>query len=290
MEETQTSWRVIEAQVDYWSGTTSDPKLGDEAYERVRDYVECDRLGSYDGTRASIQGYVGVSSGHTFAGQSESGTYIRFSSVDARDRWRDFCRSGLRTSRIDLCVTNQASLDVPSVAYSIRYGPRLPARVRGQSPRVEFFSKEDGGDTAYIGSPRSDRRGRVYDKGRESPSSYALGAWRWEVQLRHGPSHDIGFHLASRDTTEEWIMAYVRDWFDERGIYAPWTAAEGQEAFKTARVDTNDARRMQWLRTSVAPMVHRLMARYSNRELRAALGLQYQNSEGVRTRITEDRR
>lgn len=50
---------------------------------------------------------------------------------------------------------------------------------------------------------------------------------------------------------------------------------------------TTDARRLKWLKTSVAPMVERMKARYSMHELREALGLLYQTSEYTQTRVTK---
>jgi hypothetical protein len=275
MEAEQATWQVLESGVDYWSGTTDDYRKGDLAYERAREYVENDRLGDLSSAGQSISGYVGVASDHTFTGQSERGTFVRVSSVAARERWLDFISIGLRTTRLDVCVTCQSDRDVPSLAYAIRYGPRLPTRNRGKPAGVEFYSKEPSGDTAYIGSARSNLRGRVYDKSAESKGAYPPNCWRWEVQLRHEPSDHIGRHLAARDRHAEWIGTYVRDWYVDRGIFAPWSAEEPSTGLFLARVGTNDAGRLRWLKTSVAPMVERMKNRYTIRELRSALGLLY---------------
>ncbi len=286
MIPTDLSWRLLEAGVDYWSGTTDDKETGEWAYERARDYVECDRRGAFAGAGATVQGYTGVMSEHTFTGRSDSGTYVRFSSTDARDRWCDFSNRGLRASRIDVAVTLAASYDIPSLAHSIRYDPRLPASLRGVAPRLGFVSYETLGDTAYIGSAGSDRRGRIYDKNRESTGDYPVGSWRWEVQLRHKPAAAIGSHLSSRDKHPEWITAFVQQWFSDRGIYAPWTPTEAFTAPFSAGVASDDARRMQWLRTSVAPLVRKLSERYGVHELRKALGVLYDPNETIRTRLT----
>jgi hypothetical protein len=268
-------WALMEARVDYWSGTTEDRDIGQWAYERTRDYIENDRLGGYAHSGANIQGYAGVASDHSFAGQREDGTFVRFSSIDASDRWAEFVGAGLRTSRIDLCVTCRASRDVPDVAYSIRYDPGLPVRVRGQRPRLVLLSDSASGDTAYVGGPRSARRGRVYDKAREEPANYPVGAWRWEVQSRHQFGDAIAGHLATRERPTEWITTYVKDWFNDRGVEAPWRTEKRASLPKVPASTTTDATRLEWLKTSVRPMVERLKVRYTVRELRAALGLQY---------------
>jgi hypothetical protein len=279
-------WRLLEARIDYWSGTTEDHRIGDEAYERAREYVEGDRLGDMSGSGQSVQGYFGVASEHTFGGQSPSGTFVRISSSDAGARWFDFFSRGLRTSRIDLCCTLSAGRDVPNVAYSIRYDPRLPNRKRGRSPELALYSSNVSGDLVYVGSERSDGRGRVYDKARESKGAYQMGAWRWEVQSRHALGNNLATTLAARESAPEWISAFVRGWFLDRGINAPWQTEIDGRLPPLPAPQTTDAKRLAWLKTSVAPMVERMKCRYTLNELRGALGLLYRVSERTHTRIT----
>lgn len=279
-------WTLLNANVDYWSGTTSDESLGEWADERARDYIEGDRLGNLRGSGASIQGYSGIASQHMFTGRSGSGTYVWISSSCAGERWLEFCLAGLRTSRIDLCCTLQCGVDIPTVAYSIRYDRRLPNRLRGKPARVLLLSDSSGGDTAYIGGKGSDRRGRVYDKARESPKDYALGAWRWEVQSRHKPGAAVGRDLARRNGDAGWIVAYVKTWFDDRGIYAPWTPQEGPTRSIVPAAELDDVKSYRWLQTSVAPVIARLKNRYSMNELRRAVGLLYDPNERTHTRLS----
>lgn len=54
-----------------------------------------------------------------------------------------------------------------------------------------------------------------------------------------------------------------------------WTPTEAATLPPVNLEVSNDAKRLKWLKTSVAPMLERMKARYSIRELRTALGLQY---------------
>jgi hypothetical protein len=54
-------------------------------------------------------------------------------------------------------------------------------------------------------------------------------------------------------------------------------------------VEANDAGRIKYLKTSIAPMVARLLATHSKREVRRWLGLQYEVADTTRTRITKPR-
>jgi hypothetical protein len=279
-------WRLIEARVDYWSGTTAEEREGNDANDRARELVETERLGELRSSGQSIQGYAGVASDHVFTGQSERGTFIRLSSATADQYWLEFIGKGLRTSRIDCCVTLQASRDVRDVAYSIRYGDRLPTRGRGKPAQVGFHSTDTGGDTAYIGSPASDRRGRVYDKGRESPTTYALGAWRWEVQSRHVVGDHVGTTLSRRDDAPKWIAAFVYDYFVERGIPAPWTPGLDHPLDPVREEPSTDVGRYNYLKTSIRPMIEKLKARYSLHELREACGLLFDVNETTHTKTS----
>lgn len=57
----------------------------------------------------------------------------------------------------------------------------------------------------------------------------------------------------------------------------PWTPIGAATLPKMRTEATNDAKRMLWLKTSIAPMIQRLKGRYTVREIREVLGLQYEH-------------
>ena len=275
MAEEPPTWAVIESHVDYYAATTPDPKLGDWCYELARDIIEAERLGDFDGAGKSEQGYAGIASEHSFAGQRDDGTYVRFSSLGASYNWLQFRDAGMRTSRIDVCLTGTADRDVPSVAYSMRYGDRLPSRLRGRLPGRTFISSEDSGDTCYVGSAGSDQRGRVYDKTRESKGAYPVGTWRFEVQCRHAIGNALGRDLGRRERIDRGIESFVSAWYADRGIVLPIPRIGEGWRPKVVKQPTDDAARVAFLRHSIRPMLRRMTVWHSIRELREILGLQY---------------
>jgi DNA relaxase NicK len=271
----KSEWELLEARVDYYAATTSDPDLGDYCYELARDYIENDRYGDRIGIGRTEQNYVGVASDNAFAGRRDDGTYVRLSSTGASDRWRDFASAGLRTSRIDVCATAHCERDVADLAYTVRYGARLPARIRGRVPNRTLISSEDSGDTVYVGGTTADRRGRIYDKGRESSSTYRLGDWRWEVQSRHEPGQSVVLALLGQSSIEPWITTYVEDWFRDRGIPTPLQTPSPTWRDGSRRLEATDEGRIAYLRRCIAPMISRLLAKHDKRQLRQLLNLQY---------------
>jgi len=251
----------------------------DEVEERARDIIYAENHGRTDRTAKSEQGYHGVASDHAFCGRREDGVFVRFSSTSASGNWREFARKGLRASRIDIQCTACGPGDCPLLAYEIRYGKRLPTRNGGKPVKLEFYSREDGGDTLYIGSAKSDRRGRLYDKGRESLLAYPLGAWRYEVQHRHGFADRLSNALVGRVEVKPWIAAYTANYFESQGVAVTFGKTESSWRDTYRKEQTTFSRQFEYLGTSIAPMIDRLKAHYTVRQLREQLGLQYNRTE-----------
>lgn len=76
-------------------------------------------------------------------------------------------RGGLvKCTRIDLQCTSSSSFadDLPAIAEAIRSHPAGAFGGRGPRPKVTYFSSEDSQDTLYIGSRKSPRFWRFYNK------------------------------------------------------------------------------------------------------------------------------
>jgi hypothetical protein len=272
-------WTILQAAVDYWAGTTPDPELGGYVDERARQLIENDNLGVSERTGASEQGYSGVMSDHAFTGGRDDGHYIRLSASRACDDWRWFSSAGMRTSRIDLQVTAVGVGDSSNLARSIFHSRGLLEGREGRPIKMGLYATLDDGDTLYVGSPKSDRRGRLYDKGRESKGAYSLGTWRWEVQSRHGIAEAVAVDLLGSRSPRTWIGDYVATWFSDRGVPIAWDYVDGVQRDTYKREETTDEQKMSYLRASIAPMVATLLLRHSKRELRQVLRLQYDPGE-----------
>jgi hypothetical protein len=200
---------------------------------------------------------------HLFYGQNaKQGSYLRVSShvaADVLERVRAFREWYFNCTRHDLQVTLQLP-EPPGAEYfrDLTRGSRdAAANLRGRKTRpwhVTLRDEDGRGDTVYVGLPKSDVRGTVYDKHKESLESGTL----WPEDCEYVPGYTAG---------------YVSAWFEARGVLLPVDVAAIQEVRAAPRT-TDVARQCKWLRDGVAPTVRRLLLSGVPRdELMVYLGL-----------------
>jgi DNA relaxase NicK len=268
-------WKVTDVGIDWYAGTTTDPKTGRDVIEQAERIIEGQLFGDTSNAHEREQGYFGLRSPSAFVGERDDSVYLRLSGSEARTYWADFAAMGLRASRADVQVTARASEDIRSYVEKLRDDDRNGGSPVANRRRVRYFSDSSGGDTLYVGSPRSDRLARIYDKARESPNAYPIGSWRWEVQYRHKSAQAVSRDLLGRETHEDFELELVADYFRGVGLPAPWPVTMGATQPVIGRHTTTNAARVKWLRRCVAPMIERLKAEYSVELLRKELGLNY---------------
>lgn len=134
----------------------------------------------------------------------------------------------------------------------------------GRPYKVRLIDGYGAGDTAYIGTRgKRSKFLRCYDKYMESDQhpSY-LNAWRFEAELTDNHAAYAYGTLLDQSFQYEAIVAMVRAYWVERGIYLP--SIEGcqhYQASKFMRDLSSDARRMKWLEEQVRPSIDKMLAR-----------------------------
>lgn len=167
----------------------------------------------------------------------------------AMDLWQDIRPVRSKITRIDLQVTVDTD----------KADPNLLERYEGQIAQVDrvgstYWRKSRGGKTLYCGSRNSDHFGRIYDKGAQ------LGApadrlWRYEVQSNGKVAPALANLLAAEtsDDLASFITRYVHSWFCLRGVTPPFLPGGKAPLMSVGSEVTTVERKIEWLRSQVAP-------------------------------------
>lgn len=179
----------------------------------------------------------------------------------------------VKVTRIDLQVTWKDPQYGTDWARRIYEGGADHDAYRGRSTKRTLVTTLRGGSTVYIGSRRSNGFGRCYDKAMESGERQYTGCWRWEVECKGELAGYVARSLYLAKNRAEFVAAYVRSWFTERGGYCPWSTEAIPTRPPPVPVVTDIDRRLSWLQKQVSPSVEWLIEKGELGRLLSALGL-----------------
>lgn len=207
-------------------------------------------------------GYYGVSSGNCFVGQRDADSMQQFTGYHA-DRFFDkLYRSDAHISRIDLQVTvktveRHANVAQEAYAAATIDNDSIPTARRR---KLSLIVGSDGGDTAYIGSPTSDQRGRIYNKEIQSERPEYTRCWRYETVYRNAyATQASGRVYAAGSSHSRLCTLMVAAWFAQRGVAVNWFFSgilEPQPLIKTKPTDIEA--KLRWIETQVLPTIRYL--------------------------------
>ncbi len=217
-------------------------------------------------------GYSGLSSGGCSVGRRDDGVIVRLSSGACTNRWAPIARAAHRIPRIDLQVTVQwdsepHGLGKRHLSEAVAHRPKMV-----RPPSLREVAEYSGGYTLYLGSRSSDQMGRIYDKGRHEPDRWPPGAWRYEIEYKSSLATTAAGQLLEQRDREGSIQTTVDEWFRRRGVVPIYKRGESAGLYPTFP-KRSDATRLEWLRTSVAPVIRSLGRRIPPEQIYEALGL-----------------
>jgi DNA relaxase NicK len=221
----------------------------------------------------STHGYRGWVSGQIQIGERHDGLYFRASGEAAEHVWKEATELGYRASRIDLATTVTYDRKRPDVAREAYASVNSASNRGGRPPSGGLYLNAAGGSTCYVGSRSSEKYGRIYDKDAESGSADYRNSWRYELELKGDTAANTAKMLASKSDYRRLICVAVVGFFQTRGIRCDWSTVAGEELSASPARLSDDASRLEWLSSSVAPAVRQLSSRIGLRELLGALGL-----------------
>lgn len=167
---------------------------------------------------------------------------------------------GCRTSRLDLAVDVHVPTDFDiETFYTELCAKRYKSRMKDYS-----ITKSKTGSTVYVGSWKSDRLLRLYDKGAEQGEQPR----RWlraEVKMKGARAHEVARQLVRGNDTVFFASRIVSGcirWTDTEldRFWKQWTSEEGL-TISTPRPERNTS---SWLLSVVPPLVAREMEKDEN--------------------------
>lgn len=258
---------VVYAGCDWLSLTTGDNDDAQTAYAKARALALEQETEGNRVTPWASHGYKGFGAPHIRCGQRDGDVLVELSGTVARKYWRDFYPLAKNVSRIDTCVDVTHDPPRGDLAYDAWKAPGVALRPGRPPIEKRIIMGTGGGQTCYVGSPRSERMGRLYDKSAESPGDYPAGTWRYECQERGPVGRLVASGLYGSDDVPRAVTAHVFNFFRVRGVN-PWFLADGPALPGQIGHPRSDMSRwLGWLRTQVRPGVRR----WDNRATRTAI-------------------
>lgn len=272
----------LSAGIDWLTVTSQDDDIGHK-WQGIyhRDKLDAQKLGKVLREKDfRLMGYTGKSfDGGVKVGYSPRLGWIAICSGGTANSWRMFVGSDVNVTRIDLAITVNLGLEIKDV-------PRMYWEcIQEEEKKKRTYSiieNSKGGQTLYVGSRKSSRMGRVYDKGAESGSSPPGFKYRYEVEVKKPLSGQIVSALSAVSNVEaDVIQRTVYHFFNDRGVPPLFREAGDRVKLETVvRVSTLD-RKLQWIRSQVRPSVQELIVAGRSEELFSALGINTQDMFSV---------
>lgn len=129
-------------------------------------------------------GYEGFSVGHVFYGERYDGCLFQLTSHVAASHWRRAYENSCNVTRLDIQATVRTTEDPYDVIRRhYKEMQKRNSKLR-KPPKLRIVCDDPNAVTVYSGSPKSDARGCIYDKGRQSKEKAFENCARYEVRLR----------------------------------------------------------------------------------------------------------
>jgi len=172
----------------------------------------------------------------------------------------DWCLTqGAKVTRIDLAIDVFAQeIDIRALASA----PRVAA-FPGSAKKWRLWEGDDGGCTAYIGSRKSDKFLRVYDKAAEQKRK-DVNWTRFELELKGDAAKAAAFQMGSLTDAERpvFVKGLMRALFNpDDELYQSIMDAEA--VILTTVKDTSD-KTLEWLLNTVCKSIANTMHRRSD--------------------------
>lgn len=226
--------------------------------------------------RWAWQGYVGWSVGQLSIGERLDGSILRASGECAQAYLEAGFPIGHNVSRLDLCMDIWSDMP-PDTLITLHNIETLDYRagVNHRPYKVAVVNSYGDGDTLYIGSRSSEQYIRIYNKEKESSTDERYkGCTRYEVEFKderaaalvHRDGIRRGGGRSIADAVSSVLLGRGIDITGYLDVFTPVDTI-------APRVVTSDERKLDWLRTQVAPTVKHLLTVYDRETILRALGL-----------------
>jgi hypothetical protein len=273
------TWEIVDAGIDYLSFVS---RIDEAAAElrtvglRITDFHR-EQGGMIRPWR--WQGYVGEGGDGVATGWRLDSSIVVLQGSNAHLYASELKNVVGRARRLDVQATYCSTEPTGATAEYV-YQNRMFMRDRmGRHLQQRLIQASDGGQTVYLGATSSQKMLRLYRKDIQSPTEYPRYSWRWEVQLRDVAAAATWLRHSDDLVQRPFAPAFVAAMFTAAGSPVPWPYTPRVAIEHLPQRKWDRERCMEWLRSSVAPAVERLLAYYDIEEVKDALGLAVMNPQ-----------
>lgn len=265
--------KQMEAGCDWISVTAVSPGGKSALHRAASEAIESEVSEGADVTPWRWRDYEGWRTEHAAWGERSDSFYCQLGSGRAWRDWRKVLVPGCRVTRLDVQVTVSG---VPLYADLARQQFDELEQRSGSLDRSRTYSwycTRPTGSTLYVGSPRSDTRLRLYDKGAEQPERYPAGSWRYESQTRGSVARLLASALAGDDGDPIACDVAVYQHYCARRLRPVFRPSGSGVLGHPKSPERSDERTLRWLRTQVRAALSKLDAHGRRGDALSALGI-----------------
>ena len=264
---------VLECSVDWLTATVSEGSERRRVQLAVEDWAIDRSTEGYRMDRWAWNGYIGSFTDGISFGKRDDGLCVRLSGSMAQRHWATLATWATNISRFDIQST-LLSAEVRDEHASHGFALlSLDPRVTAGIITTKLVEATPSGSTLYVGSRRSNRMFRLYDKTSESSGEYPDRSWRYEIEYKGDRAKRVaGAILADRHETQA-IFDCIQSAYGGFGLEVP--ADRPAWAWRDAGVAhvTDDQRRLEWLGRCIRPCVSKLTEAFGTDTVLAHLGI-----------------
>jgi hypothetical protein len=264
---------AVSAGIDWVTCTARSPSKVSALIAFGRDVVEQEVGGGGIKKGWHWQGFSGWTAGSAGYGFNGTGALVRLSGATARESAADVISCADNVSRLDVQTTVRADGISHDYAKHLYSSLARTGRTRGRPSARSLIQTSYGGDSLYIGRRISDSYGRIYNKSAEEKEVSEIPRWRYEVEFkRKVAAAQAGAYVQAADK-EAWCVGRVYHWFADRGCTPHHSAVERINDPGSSRGDSAAARRIEWLKVGVRPVIQQLALEYGWPDVLSLLGV-----------------
>lgn len=277
MNDTQTrpTVPILESRLDWLTATVKPGNKQQVVKGRVESWMARREADGYPRHKFVTPFYQGERVNGIAIGLREDDAMITLSGPQASEHGAMVITWADTVSRLDAQITVQEpdlSKDWAGYVDAVAGQSNL---VKSKAIKTRLIRQRPNGVTSYIGSPGADRMLRCYDKHAESDGDYPPGAWRFEVQWRHNRATNAAYALLNRGISPLSCLESICSAYLSYGVSLPVHCLPPGWRDANIRSRTDNQRRLDWLHTSIAPVVGKLIDAEGVDTVLGALGLQF---------------
>lgn len=225
----------------------------------------------------SLLGFTGVGAGGSFAGIGTDRYMLILSGERAAQHFDAVFRGDANVPRLDLQSTVRYDHLPDDIAHRSYYDASNHNNRQPEHKQRKLYMVlgSDGGHTFYLGRPKAEARGRIYNKEKQSKDVNFDRSWRYEITFRNDAAKRLAAIIAAQNGGRAaYIARYVRSWYAERGVTCAYDPGGDERILEpTKKAKTSVRRKLEWLHNQVAPSVRWLLEEGYRDEVLSALNL-----------------